>query len=751
MAVKKKRRLGNRTASGTKSDPGVNRKLAARPTPTGTEKESDRVKGINTAKFDGRLTKRERQRQKRRRKEDEQLARKREVSKKKDARKRAVAYLAERGIVRSYLKNFEYEFLSPNETASLETYTQCEPSMLVVYRDLFDQRLKGYWRIRYLKTVYGDNGKIIRFTGPRGMGPFLYFARTWPNRHQRRSWTHIAKHTEVPIFITEGEVKACALARTGRAAIGLAGVSAFLKNGKLLPQFADIEWEGRYACIIFDNDIVSKPAVRWAMARLVRELTNLGALPKIVRLPNFEVTGVKVGIDDYLVKRKFAASALDDLEVEDCEETVLLHDLNSFYYVAPEGGKVLVHDERDGQMYNVADFRTLYMNKYAEDVEGKLKPLGSAWLGSPIRRQYDRTVFDPGAPDDPHIYNRYRGFAFEPQRGDWSLLRGHIAEIICGGNREHIEYVENWMARCVQVPGERAEVALVLRGEQGTGKGIFANSFCALFSPHTYHASSANEITGRFSGHLKDVLVVFMDEAFYAGDKSHVGTLKKIVTEKEISIEEKYLKRVEVPNRLKIIIASNEHWVIPAGMQERRFLMLNVSSAKQQQTSYFNAIVKQLNNGGYEAMLCDLLDRDISKFEHRYCPRTEALAEQQLYSMTPVASYWSEILDTGAIPAIARDIRRRGASDEWGLAATKSLHGDFVKQARDRGLGHLPDIAQFGRQLKQLLPPGYPKKVKLNRRGERIPAWEFPPLDTCRKWFAAVQEGSNPPSKKRAD
>jgi len=746
MATKKKT-SGTRGRSHTSPGTSSYESSSAKPTPDDAGKESDKVNGINTAKFDGRHSKRELQQLKRRRKEDGQHAKKREVSKKKAAKKLAVAYLAARGIVRNYLKSFEYEYLSPNETASLETYTQCEPSMLIVYRDLCDKRLKGYWRIRYLKTVYGDNGKIIRFTGPRGMGPFLYFARTWPNRHRRRSWKHIAKHIEIPIFITEGEVKACALARTGRAAIGLAGVSAFLKNGKLLPEFAAIEWEGRYVCIVFDNDIVSKPGVRWAMARLVRELTNLGALPKIVRLPNFELTGVKVGIDDYLVKRKFAASALDDLEVEDCEETVLLHDLNSAYYVAPEGGKVMVHDERDGQMYSVADFKTLYMNKYAKDVEGKRKQLGVAWLGSPIRRQYDRTVFDPGAPDDPQIYNRYKGFAFEPQRGDWSLLRGHIAKIVCGGNREYFEYVENWMARCVQVPGERAEVALVLRGEQGTGKGIFANSFCALFSPHTYHASSANEITGRFSGHLKDVLVVFMDEAFYAGDKSHVGTLKKIVTEKVISIEEKFLKRIEVPNRLKIIIASNEHWVIPAGMQERRFLMLNVSSARQQQTSYFNAIVKQLNDGGYEAMLYDFLDRDISKFEHRYCPRTEALAEQQLYSMTPVASYWSEILDTGAIPAIARDMKRRGASDEWGLAATKSLHGDFVKQARDRGLGHLPDLAQFGRQLKQLLPPGYPRKVKLNRNGERIPAWEFPPLETCRKWFTAVQDGPRRPTQ----
>ena len=477
------------------------------------------------------------------------------------------------------------------------------------------------------------------------------------------------------------------------------------------------------------------------MGRLVRELTNLGAFPKIISLPDYETTGEKVGVDDFLVEHKFAASALDNLEVEDCQETVLLHELNSRYYVAPEAGKVLVHDERDGQQYSFTDFKNLYMNKYVTDVEGKVKALGMVWLSNPIRRGYDRTVFDPDAPDDPTVFNRYKGFAFEPKRGDWPLFRAHIVEIICDGNREHSEYLQDWMARCVQYPGKRAEVAVVLRGEQGTGKGVFASSFSALFSPHTYHASSANEITGRFSGHLKDVLVIFMDEAFYAGDKSHVGTLKKIVTEQVIAIEEKYLKRVEIPNRLKIIIASNEHWVVPAGMQERRFFMLNVSSAKQQQTKYFNAIIQQLNDGGYEAMLYDLLDRDISEFKHRFCPKTEALAEQQLYSMTVVEAYWSEILDTGVLPHTSHRMKGQGPNEAWGQIVTRVLHTDFVTQARNRGFTHLPDIAQFGRQLKKMLPPGYPDKVCLKCDGGRIQAWKFPPLETCRKWFAARQGG----------
>ena len=40
---------------------------------------------------------------------------------------------------------------------------------------------------------------------------------------------------------------------------------------------------------------------------------------------------------------------------------------------------------------------------------------------------------------------------------------------------------------------------------------------------------------------------------------------------------------MEQPNRVKVIVASNEYWMIPAGILERRFLMLDVSTARQQQ------------------------------------------------------------------------------------------------------------------------------------------------------------------------
>src|SRR5437773_1759621 len=106
-------------------------------------------------------------------------------------------------------------------------------------------------------------------------------------------------------------------------------------------------------------------------------------------------------------------------------------------------------------------------------VEGE--PLSELWLKNPGRRQYDAIVFMPGV-NTPGFYNLWKGFPIQPVAGDCSKFLKHIEEIICCGNEVVYGYVLNWFAHLFQRPAELPEVALVLRGLQGTGKGIVARA-----------------------------------------------------------------------------------------------------------------------------------------------------------------------------------------------------------------------------------------------------------------------------------
>jgi integrase len=179
------------------------------------------------------------------------------------------------------------------------------------------------------------------------------------------------------------------------------------------------------------------------------------------------------------------------------------------------------------QFSTVADIKNLYRNrKITRIVDDKVKLINPAdeWLDHPDRRQYRGIVFTPNEPPNGY-FNLWKGFATQPKQGDCSLYLELIKNIICDGDEYHLRWLLDWMADAVQNPGGvRPGTAVVLRGLQGTGKGVFATNFGKIFGSHFVHISGQHRLTGRFNNHLKMGLLVFVDEGFWAGDRRDTGT-----------------------------------------------------------------------------------------------------------------------------------------------------------------------------------------------------------------------------------
>ena len=229
------------------------------------------------------------------------------------------------------------------------------------------------------------------------------------------------------------------------------------------------------------------------------------------------------------------------------------------------------------------------------------------------------------------------------------MLRDHIRDVICGGNEEHFTYLLRWMARMVQHPAEAGEVAVVMRGGEGTGKGTLAKALMRVLGQHALTISNAKHLTGNFNAHLRDCVFLFADEAFYAGDKQHVGVLKAIVTEEIIAVEAKYQNAVNVHNMLHLMMASNEEWVVPASLDARRFFVLEVTDERANDHAYFAAIWRQMEAGGYEAMLHDLLHHDLTGFNVRSFPVTEGLRTQRKLTLPTEGKWWLDVLQRGYV------------------------------------------------------------------------------------------------------
>jgi hypothetical protein len=267
------------------------------------------------------------------------------------------------------------------------------------------------------------------------------------------------------------------------------------------------------------------------------------------------------------------------------------------------------------------DFRNFYLNRrtvdadgkpFAVDADGNPITIGQWWLEHSLRRQYRGVVFRPGGePVIDDRLNLWTGFGVEPKRGEWGRMKAHIFEVLAARDDAVNNYILNWQADAVQRPDRQAEAALALLGGVGTGKGLLGRAMCRIFGQHGRHISCSEHLTGKFNAHMQMCCFLFADEAFAPQDKKAEGALKRLVTEDTLFIEPKGVDPFEVPNRLHVMLASNHEWVIPASEKERRYVVQNVAAAHQQDETWFKPIYEEMRSGGLQAMMYDLLDRNL--------------------------------------------------------------------------------------------------------------------------------------------
>lgn len=401
--------------------------------------------------------------------------------------------------------------------------------------------------------------------------------------------------------------------------------------------------------------------------------------------------------------------------------------LNKSYAFTIDGGRAVILRKRilngrlDIERIQTADFEKMYANqKFFLKVGNQTKamPLGKLWLQHKDRRQYlGGVTFDPSNQTDPSVLNLWTGFGVKPKSGSWSRMRDHVLNVICGGNKEHFEYLLNWCARMVQSPAQQGEVAVILRSGEGTGKGIFARALIKILGRHGSHVAQGRHVVGHFNQHLRDSVFLFCDEAFQAGDKQQIGVLKVLVTEPTLTIEAKFQNAVQAPNFIHLMMASNETWVVPAGLESRRFFVLEVSSKKVGDRAHFQMIADEMDNGGYEAMLHELLNRDISKFTVTAIPKTDALNDQKKLTFRTEILWWQDVLTRGYV--FRSKLGLEDTFCTWFEKTTFELlyssYREFAKDAHER---HPHSREKLGRFLTSI--GGVSSRLSKGYRGEHI-------------------------------
>ena len=175
-------------------------------------------------------------------------------------------------------------------------------------------------------------------------------------------------------------------------------------------------------------------------------------------------------------------------------------------------------------------------------------------------------------------------------------------------DRQRLYWVINWLAYFFQGL-KKSQVALVLLGEQGAGKGIFFNEVIKpLFGEDFVKTINDKSLNTNYKGSLVEKTLFFnLDEISAKNSSSSVKNfLKALVTNASITAEKKFKNlEKETPIYGQILITSNELYALEIEPSDRRFTVFSTGG----NLSHYNF----LGFGSYE-FLSNTIKSELESF-----------------------------------------------------------------------------------------------------------------------------------------
>ena len=347
-------------------------------------------------------------------------------------------------------------------------------------------------------------------------------------------------------------------------------------------------------------------------------------------------------------------------------------------------------------------------SKYTEKAFDPIK----TWLLSPDSSSMRKFVFNPAV--DGHTdgnFNLFQGLLFPLTNAmqntitqddlELAIQPGllHIHNILANGNREVGEYILDWMAHVYQKPWKKTEVALILVGPQGCGKGWLGALLRRILGELYCEFSTGTGILAeKFQkSKAKTNLLSFIDEALF--HDNHMDRFKTKITENTTLINEKNLPPIEMGNYSNLLCCTNHRVPFTSGIEveDRRTFATRTSDAIQggrrhpQHVRYF---VELWGSSCPEKWAVYLARRDITNFKPAQYPDTPLLLELKMFRMlrqqtsggtVPHHMLWvyNELRKRPHIPSVlVAGVDRRDAS--VGINATATSFSFFRTRALER-------------------------------------------------------------------
>jgi hypothetical protein len=183
-----------------------------------------------------------------------------------------------------------------------------------------------------------------------------------------------------------------------------------------------------------------------------------------------------------------------------------------------------------------------------------------------------------GAPllDTPvgPVLNTWVPPEIERRPGEWPTI-SRIIDVVTDGNSKARAWLVNWMAAKAQKPGERTLTAVVLIGEQGTGKSTLADVMREIVGRKNSQTISQSDLEGSFNGHYAGRLFIVGEEVATSENRRCVsGRLKQAITDKSVTVTVKFVPEYAVKNRAAYWFNTNATRPLEVDKGDRRYSVI---------------------------------------------------------------------------------------------------------------------------------------------------------------------------------
>lgn len=394
-----------------------------------------------------------------------------------------------------------------------------------------------------------------------------------------------------------------------------------------------------------------------------------------------------------------------------------------------EGDGLKTHDNNGAvkklELLNRGDGALLIHRALTAQFPSETNKVIDDFMLSPLTICYSGVEFNPREPTANYL-NLWVGPTVTPKPGRWELIQAFLLKGICNGNQECYDYLIRYIAHALQKPWEKPGVMIILIGGQGLGKGTLGQILRKIWRATYLQVNNIDNVTGNFNASLERAYIVFMDEALFSGDRKATNALKSLVTEPVVHINEKHQPSRQTDSYLRIFLATNAEHVKNTERDDRRDFVLRVSEEHKGDKAYWDNVYHEIEHGGVEAMVHDLIAMDLSKFNVRYKPNTPELITQKLQSLNPIELWWHDCLYRGQI---YKDDGSFVAETDKGWPAFVSTHTaiEGVMSVTGGRAYRKPTTNDIVDSIKRLCPSAINKQSqsgKVRHRGLGLPTLE---------------------------